>query len=83
MFTGLGTSPASTDFYDVWVIARTFDFVGDRLARALVATFERRKTALPEEPPDALTRSFALDPAKQQQFCCSVEESPDHRMRAC
>jgi predicted nucleotidyltransferase component of viral defense system len=35
------------DFYDVAVLARDFDFDGALLARAMRATFERRKTPLP------------------------------------
>lgn len=56
------------DFYDIWVLSRTYDFTDDRLARAMAATFERRKTALPTEIPGALTNEFARDPAKRQQW---------------
>jgi predicted nucleotidyltransferase component of viral defense system len=56
------------DFYDIWILSRSYDFAGDRLARAIAATFERRKTSLPTELPDALTRTFAQDPLKQQQW---------------
>jgi hypothetical protein len=55
------------DFYDIWVLSRSYNFEGDRLARAIVATFERRKTSLPTELPDALTSTFAQDPMKRQQ----------------
>jgi hypothetical protein len=56
------------DFYDVWVLARSHDFDGGRLARAIAATFERRDTEIPAEPPDALTPAFAADSAKQAQW---------------
>jgi predicted nucleotidyltransferase component of viral defense system len=56
------------DFYDIWSLSRSYDFEGSRLARALAATFERRKTALPTELPDALTSTFAQDPMKRQQW---------------
>jgi hypothetical protein len=56
------------DFYDIWVLSRTHDFAGDRLARAIAATFERRKTSLSTEPPDALTSTFAQDALKRQQW---------------
>ena len=36
------------DFFDIVVLARTFDFDGDWLARAMRATFDRRGTALPD-----------------------------------
>lgn len=52
------------DSYDIWVLARTYEFKGDRLARAISATFARRKTAVPTDRPDALTAAFANDPSK-------------------
>jgi predicted nucleotidyltransferase component of viral defense system len=56
------------DFYDIWTLARSHDFNGDRLARAIAATFARRTTEIPATPPDALTPAFAKDPIKQQQW---------------
>lgn len=56
------------DFYDLWVLARTYEFTGDCLARAIAATFARRNTPIPIDPPFGLTRPFADDPAKQQQW---------------
>jgi predicted nucleotidyltransferase component of viral defense system len=56
------------DFYDVWFLANAFEFTDDRLARAIVATFNRRKTEIPSETPDALTDAFADDQTKQQQW---------------
>lgn len=56
------------DFYDIWVLSRSYDFAGDRLARAIAATFDRRKTAIPTELPEALTSTFAQDPLKWQQW---------------
>lgn len=56
------------DFYDIWLLATTFSFEDDRLARAIKATFERRQTAVPHQLPDALTSSFGEDPAKVQQW---------------
>jgi Nucleotidyl transferase AbiEii toxin, Type IV TA system len=35
------------DFYDIWVLTKTFDFAPDRLALAIAATFARRQTAIP------------------------------------
>lgn len=56
------------DLYDIWVLAKTYEFKGDGLARAIAATFARRKTEIPTELPDALTPAFAEDPAKIQQW---------------
>jgi len=41
------------DFYDIWILTKTFDFAPDRLARAIAATFARRQTAIPADRPDA------------------------------
>jgi predicted nucleotidyltransferase component of viral defense system len=56
------------DFYDVWVLGKSYDFNDDRLARAIAATFERRGTPLPDALPDALTAEFARDEAKRRQW---------------
>jgi hypothetical protein len=56
------------DLYDIWVLSRAYEFDGDGLARAIAATFVRRKTPIPTELPDALTRAFAEDSAKVQQW---------------
>jgi predicted nucleotidyltransferase component of viral defense system len=61
------------DFYDIWLLSRSYDFEGDALARAIAATFARRKTPIPAEPPYALTRAFADDRAKQQQWASFAE----------
>jgi hypothetical protein len=61
------------DFYDIWLLSRTYEFEGDALARAIAATFARRKTSIPVDPPYALTRAFADDRAKQQQWMSFAE----------
>lgn len=50
------------DFYDIWVLTRTYEFKDDRLSRAIKATFTRRKTNIPEDRPDALTKAFTTRP---------------------
>lgn len=32
------------DFYDIWILSKSFDFAGDRIACAIAATFARRET---------------------------------------
>lgn len=56
------------DFYDIWILSRSFAFDDDRLARAIAATFARRGTEIPSGLPDALTRDFAADEQKQRQW---------------
>lgn len=63
------------DFYDVAVLARDFDFDGALLARAIRATFERRKTALPTKTPVALTATFTEDAAKKTQWSGFVRKA--------
>jgi len=62
------------DFHDIWVLSRNHAFDDDRLAQAIRATFDRRKTEIPATTPDALTADFANDPAKQQQWRAFVED---------
>lgn len=52
------------DFYDVYVLGATFRFDGDRLARSIALTFERRRTAIAGEIPVALTPRFYADDAR-------------------
>jgi len=58
---------------DIWMISRSYEFPATALARAIAATFKRRKTAIPAELPDAFTRAFAEDNAKVQQWNSFVE----------
>lgn len=62
------------DFYDIWILSKSFDFANDRLARAIAATFARRKTPIPIDLPDALTSAFADDELKQQQWNAFVRD---------
>jgi hypothetical protein len=62
------------DFHDIWVLKHSFAFKGDVLARAIAATFARRKTEVPAERPDALSRAFAEDPLKQRQWQAFLQD---------
>ncbi len=61
------------DFFDIRLLSGTYQFEGDALARAIVATFGRRKTAIPTEKPLAFTPEFAEDPAKRKQWSAFAE----------
>lgn len=52
------------DFYDIWLLARQFDFAGAQLAEAIKQTFARRNTPIPE----ALPFGPAFIAAKQTQW---------------
>jgi len=56
------------DFFDVHALAMHEPFDGGRLAGALRATFERRRTAIPADPPIALTAAFAEVEGKRAQW---------------
>lgn len=53
------------DYFDLWILSRYTDFDGDTLRRAIRATFDRRKTALPTDAPFGLSDGFAQDTQKQ------------------
>jgi len=63
------------DFYDLYVLARDFSFGGDILTRAIRATFTKRRTEIPQEPPMTLTEEFALDETKSAQWTAFVRKS--------
>ena len=56
------------DFFDLWEMALTFDFEGETLAAAFAATFDRRRTSLPEVVPAALSPDFVEDPRTTAQW---------------
>lgn len=56
------------DFYDLHVLARQFQFDGERLAGAITATFERRRTPIDAALPAALTPRFYGDDARAGQW---------------
>ena len=63
------------DYYDLWVMAREFEFDGETLQAAIRATFKRRKTPLPVEVPFGLTAEFATDATKQMQWKAFIGKS--------
>lgn len=54
------------DYYDIYLLSRGFDFDGSILQKAIVATFQNRKTPISTEIPFALTDQFAAQ--KQNQW---------------
>ena len=56
------------DYYDVWMLMTTFELEGERLSRAIRATFGRRDTLVPEAIPEGLSSAFAEDAGKQRQW---------------
>jgi hypothetical protein len=56
------------DFFDIQALAARQSFTGEPLARAIRATFDRRRTRVPGDAPIALTPSFAELPDKRTQW---------------
>jgi hypothetical protein len=63
------------DFYDLVVLAKLFEFDGALLVNAIRATFERRGTPVPAEPPIAVTSAFTADSTKNTQWTAFVRKS--------
>ncbi len=78
------------DYYDIWMLSRSYVFDALRLSRAIAATIARRGAAIPEEVPDALAVSFcdgcdkatAADSIRQGLGCgCAGTRNNRHRSR--
>ncbi len=55
------------DYYDIWLLSRSFSFDGDRLSRAIAKTCEARGTPVPAEVL-GLQQEFAEDAGKTAQW---------------
>lgn len=62
------------DYYDLWLLARSYEFDPDRLTEAIAGTFARRGTPIPTDTPDGLKPSFYEDRAKTDQWRVFVED---------
>jgi hypothetical protein len=56
------------DFFDLWVLANHSNFEGALLVIAVTATFERRRTAIPQGVPIGLSDEFFTDSQKEKQW---------------
>lgn len=64
------------DFYDLWILSRKVPFDGRILGQALEATFNRRRTPIPDGDSFILNQEvFVLDPAKQLQWEAFLRKS--------
>jgi hypothetical protein len=54
------------DFYDIWLLSRQFDFMGEDLAKAITLTFNQRKTDIPESI-ESFSEDFATNKQTQWQ----------------
>ena len=56
------------DFYDIFMLSKSYPFDNGRLPQSIAATFDRRKDEIPTELPEALTQSFVADENKRRQW---------------
>ena len=56
------------DFYDLRTMANEFQFDGRGLSKAVGATFDRRRTTIPNDSPPALSEEFYTNADKQIQW---------------
>jgi len=69
------------DFYDIWTMARMFEFESECLAKAIQKTFKNRNTAIVAHP-QVFDSSFCNDKSKQVQWRAflrktRLENAPD------
>jgi hypothetical protein len=62
------TNSRMKDFFDVWFLARRFEFDGTMLHQAIQATFARRQTIIDHQLPFPLKDDFATNSVKQIQW---------------
>jgi hypothetical protein len=62
------------DYYDLALLSRMYPFDGERLADAIVATFQHRGTTIETEP-IGLTQAYCDDPARVVQWRAFVRRS--------
>jgi hypothetical protein len=56
------------DYFDLWILAKHSDFDGQILSRAVAATFDRRRTAIPTGLPIGLSDESISDAQKAKQW---------------
>ncbi len=61
------------DYFDIGLLAQHFEFAGEKLSRAILATFTRRGTAL-SATPIGLADDFASEPGKQVQWAAFLRK---------
>lgn len=65
------------DYYDVWLLAMTFEFASVSLQKALETTFRKRDTELPTERPASLTAEFAsINQTRWKSFLSKLDIDP-------
>lgn len=63
------------DFFDLWVLAKYSDFDGPVLSRAVAATFERRRTDIPQGILIGLSDEFINDAQNEKQWLAFLRKN--------
>lgn len=63
------------DYFDLWVLLAEDALEAAELRRALEATFDRRKLAIPSTLPSGLSDAFVQDAAKQRQWAAFLKKN--------
>ena len=63
------------DYFDLWVLLTEGALDPSELHRAVAATFQRRKLAMPNAVPSGLSDAFALDAAKRKQWVAFLKKN--------
>lgn len=63
------------DYFDLWVLLTEGTLEAAELRRAIEATFDRRKLALPSTIPSGLSDAFVEDAAKQRQWAAFLRKN--------
>jgi hypothetical protein len=63
------------DYYDLWTAHRLDIVTPEALGEAILHTFARRATPVPQNLPEGLTSTFAADTSKQTQWAGFVRKS--------
>jgi len=63
------------DYFDLWVLLAEDDLEVAELRRAVEATFDRRKLAMPGTLPSGLSDAFVQDAAKQRQWAAFLKKN--------
>lgn len=63
------------DYFDLWVLLTEDALDPSELHRAVEATFQRRKLAVPSAVPSGLSDAFALDATKQKQWVAFLKKN--------
>ena len=63
------------DYFDLWVLLAEDALEAAELRRAVEATFDRRKLAMPSTLPSGLSDAFVQDAAKQRQWAAFLKRN--------